>query len=335
MQRLHICIVPRTSPVLTRCPLQVDALRPLRLPALLVADMRLGGISATLAAYEALLTRGYDVAAIVGLCDGAYSGTPAVSAAGRDVGASNFSFLAEHVASGPCRPAPAMFALPECPPAPPDESVAPGEIDSALRSWLSTAEQPLQSIVQHLHDWHAQRLARLSQMRPAAREALWWPFTQHATLGEGDVTLIDARDGENFTVVDAGAAEQQSDPALHTLYDGCASWWTQGVSAELQPLARQHLAYGAGRYGHVIFPEAVHEPALRLSERLLATVGEDWASRVFFSDDGCAALPAIMGLCVCATVLVFAWALCLYERSRITLRVTCRHGAGPRRWRWR
>ena len=216
-----------------------------------------------------------------------------------DVCGSNLAFLTEQIASGPCRPAPAVFALPQCLPAPAGENVAPGEIDSALRSWLTAAEHPLQRIVQHLHHWHAQRLARLARMRGSAREVLWWPFTQHATLGDGDVTVIDARDGENFITSEvkdaatnaAAAATQQGnsdEPAMHALYDGCASWWTQGVSADLQPLARQHLAYGAGRYGHVIFPEAVHEPALRLSERLLHTVGSGWASRVFFSDDGCA-----------------------------------------------
>lgn len=49
------------------------------------------------------------------------------------------------------------------------------------------------------------------------------------------------------------------------------------------------LAVGeaAGRYGHVIFPGHVHEPALRLAELLLETgPGKGWASRVFFSDNG-------------------------------------------------
>ena len=44
--------------------LQIDIYRPLRLPALLVGDGRLGGISTTLAAYEMLVHRGYDVACI-------------------------------------------------------------------------------------------------------------------------------------------------------------------------------------------------------------------------------------------------------------------------------
>lgn len=39
--------------------------RPLRLPAVLVGDGRLGGISATVSAYESLKIRGYDVVAVV------------------------------------------------------------------------------------------------------------------------------------------------------------------------------------------------------------------------------------------------------------------------------
>lgn len=39
--------------------------RPFRLPAVLVGDGRLGGISATISAYESLRIRGYDVVAVV------------------------------------------------------------------------------------------------------------------------------------------------------------------------------------------------------------------------------------------------------------------------------
>jgi dethiobiotin synthetase/adenosylmethionine--8-amino-7-oxononanoate aminotransferase len=45
------------------------------------------------------------------------------------------------------------------------------------------------------------------------------------------------------------------------------------------------LAYGAGRFTHGVFPENVHRPALD-TELLLAGPGRNWASRVFFSDDG-------------------------------------------------
>lgn len=39
--------------------------RPFRLPAVLVGDGRLGGISSTISAYESLKLRGYDVVAVV------------------------------------------------------------------------------------------------------------------------------------------------------------------------------------------------------------------------------------------------------------------------------
>lgn len=57
-------IVETAGGVLSPAPsgnLQADVFRPLRLPSLLVGDGRLGGISATLSAYESLATRGYDV----------------------------------------------------------------------------------------------------------------------------------------------------------------------------------------------------------------------------------------------------------------------------------
>ena len=58
--------------------LQVDLLRPLRLPALLVGDSRLGGVSATLCAADALTLRGFDIAAVVflGGADGAAPADP-------------------------------------------------------------------------------------------------------------------------------------------------------------------------------------------------------------------------------------------------------------------
>lgn len=40
-------------------------MRRLRLPGILVGDARLGGISATVTAYEALMMRGMDVEAVV------------------------------------------------------------------------------------------------------------------------------------------------------------------------------------------------------------------------------------------------------------------------------
>ena len=60
--------------------LQCNLYRPLRLPALLVGDGRLGGISSTLAAYEMLSLRGYDVAAVALIEPPGGPNTPAIKA---------------------------------------------------------------------------------------------------------------------------------------------------------------------------------------------------------------------------------------------------------------
>jgi dethiobiotin synthetase/adenosylmethionine--8-amino-7-oxononanoate aminotransferase len=50
----------------------------------------------------------------------------------------------------------------------------------------------------------------------------------------------------------------------------------------------------AARYGHVIFPQAVHAPALALAQALLAGPGGGWAARVFYTDNGSTAVEAAL-----------------------------------------
>ncbi|XP_057966752.1 bifunctional dethiobiotin synthetase/7,8-diamino-pelargonic acid aminotransferase, mitochondrial isoform X2 [Malania oleifera] len=52
----------------------------------------------------------------------------------------------------------------------------------------------------------------------------------------------------------------------------------------------KNMGYAAARFGHVMFPENVYEPALECAELLLEGVGKGWASRVFFSDNGSTAI---------------------------------------------
>lgn len=54
-------------------------------------------------------------------------------------------------------------------------------------------------------------------------------------------------------------------------------------------LARD-MGYTAARFGHVMFPENVYEPALECAELLLEGVGKGWASRAYFSDNGSTAI---------------------------------------------
>lgn len=89
---------------------QCDLWRPLRLPGILVGDGRLGGISTTIAAYDCLRMRGYDVPAIV-LTDN---------------GLQNWKYLEDHMSSETF-----VLSLPECPPAPESRS-GPLHSDSFL-----------------------------------------------------------------------------------------------------------------------------------------------------------------------------------------------------------
>eukprot|EP00884_Botryococcus_braunii_P003233 jgi/Botrbrau1/12910/Bobra.0299s0021.1 len=87
---------------------------------------------------------------------------------------------------------------------------------------------------------------------------------------------------------------QAHGPGLRLLYDGCASWWTQGVNEELRERLTRTLGYAAGRYGHVIHPEMAHQPAADVAGLLLRGPGAGWASRVFFSDDGSTAIEVAL-----------------------------------------
>lgn len=118
-------------------------------------------------------------------------------------------------------------------------------------------------------------------------DQIWWPFVQHGTIASPkDVTVIDSASSDFFSVYSSNpASTPPSSSLLHPELDGSASWWTQ-TFGHGHPRLAQAVARAAGRYGHVMFPQATHAPALKLAERLLKTVGKGWASRVFFSDNG-------------------------------------------------
>lgn len=124
-----------------------------------------------------------------------------------------------------------------------------------------------------------------------ALDSIWWPFVQHGLLkGEQDVNVIDSAQRDFFSVYKK--SPQQWHSAAHNCsflepqFDGSASWWTQALG-HAHPSLVTAAARAAGRYGHVMFPQAIHLPALKLAERLIHNgPGKGWASRAFFSDNG-------------------------------------------------
>ncbi len=232
--------------------LQCELLRALRLPAILVGDGSLGGISTTTAAYESLHARGYDIVGVVMADDG----------------------LANHEAVSKVLPKETRVAiLPLLPPQ--------GHADA----WLEKSKPVFDELFQHMMSWHKKRLETLQKLSDDALESIWWPFTQHAMVERDAVTVIDGRYGEDFAIY-AQSCNTSKDGSILLRFDGSASWWTQGLSPELQQELVRTATHAAGRYGHVMFPENVHQPAVDVTKALLEGPGKDWASRVFYSDNG-------------------------------------------------
>ncbi|KAI2511952.1 hypothetical protein MHU86_2468 [Fragilaria crotonensis] len=239
---------------------QADLYQPLlgAAPVVLVGDGRLGGISATLSSLESLIIRGYDVAGLILIETPPYN---------------NLSALREHASrqlklrSGSGR---ALFerlehSIVSLPPLPP-----PSE---PLDEWYASAQvsDTFAALNQHLEEAWTTRLEELKR--------------------RFKVTLVDSANGDHYHVV----KDEQKDDGSGVLvrqaqFDACASWWTQGVGHGDSSMALA-AASAAGRYGHVLFPDMVHAPALELSKKLVVDgPGNGWASRVFFTDDGSTAM---------------------------------------------
>ncbi|KAG2501947.1 hypothetical protein HYH03_000445 [Edaphochlamys debaryana] len=287
--------------------LACNALRPLRLPAILVGDPRLGGIAATLSALDSLQGRGWSVEAVVVLGAGEQTVPSAsASAAAARVPLDNLDFLRSHLGSEGAAaarlgaPAPEVVGLPACAPPPPGHDPALHGLDPCLAAWLTAARPHLQALLTALRQRHAARTARLLAAAREAEGAFWWPFTQHAGLTPGSATVVDSRCGDTWTALSApastAAAGDVTNAQLVPLYDASCSWWTQAATSALQPHLAAAVGGAAGRYMHVLFPEIAHEPALAAARRLLGPggPGQGWASRVFFSDDGSTAIEVAL-----------------------------------------
>ncbi|KAG2153945.1 pyridoxal phosphate-dependent transferase [Suillus clintonianus] len=256
---------------------QLDSYRPLFLPTILIGDSKLGGISSTISSFESLLLRGYIIDAILLFRDEYYR---------------NFEYLTQYFAERGIH----VTALDPPPPRLDD----PSENFANTEKYYSNLVPPSQqgdvfTALEHLNECHARRIQELDSMPRRTSDAIWWPFVQHGLVKtEKDVTVIDSAWSDFFSIYDA-SRERTSQPAslLQPQLDGSASWWTQAVGHGHPTLALA-AANAAGRYGHVMFPQATHLPALKLAERLLQGPGKGWASRVFFSDNGSTGMEAAL-----------------------------------------
>ncbi|KAH9955811.1 onanonoxo-7-onima-8-eninoihtemlysoneda [Lactifluus volemus] len=251
---------------------QLQTYRPLFLPTILVGDSRLGGISSTISAYESLLLRGYIVDTVLLFKDEYYR---------------NWEYLEPYFAEYGVK----VSAVEH----PPPREADPGRnlviTEEYYRQLSSESNTGLRSVVEHLDERHEERLRELHGMARRTLDTVWWPFVQHGLIkDERDVNVIDSAWGDHFTVFTghksppASAAMQGS--LLEPQFDGSASWWTQALG-HAHPSLTLAAARAAGRYGHVMYPQATQKPALRLADRLVHDgPGKGWASRAFISDNG-------------------------------------------------
>ncbi|KAL0339990.1 UNVERIFIED_CONTAM: Bifunctional dethiobiotin synthetase/7,8-diamino-pelargonic acid aminotransferase, mitochondrial [Sesamum radiatum] len=163
----------------TKTPLKVS---PFRLPAILVGDGRLGGISGTISAYESLKLRGYDVAAVIF----------------EDHGLVNESVIerlqVQTVSELVATVWVPVFVLPSI----------PTDMSDDLMSWFDKSQMIFTSLKDIMLSNFRKRMQRLHDMPKKACDIFWWPFTQHKLVPEEKVTVIDSRCGENFAVHKVG-----------------------------------------------------------------------------------------------------------------------------------
>ncbi|KAG8783952.1 hypothetical protein FRC15_004254 [Serendipita sp. 397] len=269
---------------------QADAYRPLRHPVVLVGDSKLGGISTTLSAYEALNSRGYDINSVVMFVNDRYR---------------NHQYLEEWFASRGIK----LLAFDPPPPPPPGRNHTKDEMNMKEYYAHTSTTANATSLIDHLDGCHSIRLSTLQSLPQRASRTLWYPFSQHKTItSQNDITVIDSAHGDFFTTTSIPTTTEPSQTLISgSQFDGSASWWTQGVGHSHSHLTAT-AAYASGRYGHVIFPKTAHEPAVSLAESLLHTQGKDWASRVFFSDNGSTGMEV-------ALKMALRWTARLYDES--------------------
>jgi dethiobiotin synthetase/adenosylmethionine--8-amino-7-oxononanoate aminotransferase len=139
-------------------------------------------------------------------------------------------------------------------------------------------------------------------MASRARETIWYPFTQHEGMEAKDITVIESAHDDYFQTYTDG----QKDSVLRPTFDGSASWWTQGLGHGNPELALT-AAYTAGRYGHVMFAGAVHEPALSLAELLINVLGNPRLSKVFYTDNGSTGMEVAVKMALRASCARYGW----------------------------
>ncbi|KAJ4309795.1 hypothetical protein N0V84_011304 [Fusarium piperis] len=258
---------------------QADLYAPLRSPVILVGDSKLGGISQTIAAYESLRIRGHNIETVLLFQDMQYE---------------NYQYLKDYFSKEGIL----VETIPGPPPRKPNDTE---ETEQMTEYYASHNDGNIQQVLETLDKKGKDRISRLESMSEKASKSIWYPFTQQKFVTADTISAIDSAHGDYFQVLN-----KDSDQLLQPAFDGSASWWSQGLGHANSRLTLA-AAYAAGRYGHVMFAEAIHEPALALAEMLLKGADNPRFSRVFYSDNGSTGCEVAVKMALRAARLRYGW----------------------------
>ena len=187
----------------------------------------------------------------------------------------------------------------------------------------------LYNVAERIVDRHGKRIENIDSMASRTYQTIWHPFTQHKHIEKADDVLVfDSAYGDYFQVKRTPRSEESGElddgkPMLYPAFDGSASWWTQGkflasmgsesaliITTGLghgNPRLALEAAYAAGRYGHIMFAGATHEPALKLAEHVLEGLKNPRLTKVFYTDDGSTATEVGIKMGVRAACKHYGW----------------------------
>lgn len=274
---------------------QADIYRPLRLPVVLIGDSNLGGISSTISSFESLCIRGFDVVALLTLENKKYQ---------------NHLYFEKYF-----KDKIAIIASIASPPPYPNNKCDNLDYKEMTRYYENIASgSAVTSVVRQLEHWHVQRIYKLKSLSKRAHKTIWYPFSQHKAISENTIATIDSAYGDFFEVLKPSSAPNNNvttnmnskDSLVVSSLDGSGSWWTQGLGHGNPNLALS-AACAAGRYGHVILANTIHEPAMDLAETLLKTIKNPRLSRVFYSDNGSTAIEVAIKMALKASANRYKW----------------------------
>lgn len=257
-----------------------------------MGDHRLGGIGSTISAWESLHIRGYDVQSIGLFAEDRYD---------------NHAYLRDYFAERGVN----SFSIPP----PPDALPSAEEDQKSMLKYYDSASGNgnVAGFVDRFLDDHDKRIADLRAMPKQATEAIWHPFMQHTERNESTIVAMDSAYGDYFSTytkkqdAQTPSTEQAEMSLVKPAFDASASWWTQGLGHGNPSLALT-AAHAAGRYGHVMFAGAVHEPALTLAQTLVQRMGNPRLSKVFYTDNGSTGMEVAVKMALRATSKRMRWA---------------------------